>query len=86
MVLVNSGFHVRKNFFEIVHNLGTHQHTAYQLCPRPKELNDVSFKGCKIISLPGAPIFILPRMAACLRSALSAAGDCASPMSSVDGS
>jgi len=51
--------------------------------PLPKRTL-VGFKGCKIISLPGAPNFILPRMPTYVRSALSAAEAGASPISSVD--
>jgi len=64
-VLVNSGFHMHKNFSE---NYPCFGHTPSNILARPilgqKSFKNIGFKGCQIISLAGAHI--------CLQLALGA--------------
>jgi hypothetical protein len=77
MVLVNLGFYTQKNFFEIIHSLGTHHQRRFTgPVLGQNSLKNIGFKGCYIINLPRVPT--------CIRSALSAIEDGASPTFCID--
>jgi hypothetical protein len=51
MALINSGFHIRKNFSENYPQFGH----APQKISTQSYLKKIGFKGRQIVSLPGAP-------------------------------
>jgi hypothetical protein len=78
MILVNSGFLRAKQFLRKLSAIWTSAlKNLRQPCPRPKNLKNISFRVCQIISLPGAPTSLGPDLTAALQTPVTLPPDIA---------